>query len=69
MKTESQILKELKKAIDLSYDGLIAYKMGYKSSMTPNAWLNRGSIPTWNLRRLEAVLNEIFNDQKKEKIA
>jgi coproporphyrinogen III oxidase-like Fe-S oxidoreductase len=69
MRTQSQILKDLKKALDLNYDGLIAYKLGYKSSTTPNLWLRRNSVPNWNLRKLDEVLREIFTQNEKEKIA
>ena len=69
MRNHSQILRDLKKALDLNYDGLIAYKLGYKSSTTPNLWFRRGSIPNWNLRKLDEVLIEIFTKYEKEKIA
>jgi hypothetical protein len=69
MKSHSEILKDLKKALKLNYDSLIAYRMGYKSSTTVNVWAKRNSIPDWCITRLEIVLDDILNERHKEKIA
>lgn len=69
MKSHSDILKDLKKALRLNYDSLIAYRMGYKSSTTVNVWAKRNSIPDWCVGRLEVILDEILNDKHKGRIA
>ena len=70
MKSESQMLKDLKKCMEMRYDGLIAFKLGYKSSLTPMSWVTRNRIPEWRRADLEVILDEILkNNKKQEKIA
>jgi len=69
MRTEKQLLKELKKvtALKNSNEALIAYKLGYKSNLTIRKWVERESIPTWCLIRLDFILDELLNiNQEKE---
>ena len=68
MKTEKQLISELKKW--LKKDGnsalLIAMEIGYKSSTAVNMWLSRDSIPVWVRPKLEQFITE--KERKNEQV-
>jgi hypothetical protein len=70
VRNEKQLLRDLKKVIELDNgnEAMIAYKLGYKSNLTPRMWLNRESIPSWCLNRLDSVLNEFFSEKEGSKL-
>ena len=62
--TEQGMLKILKKYVDKGDAPLIAHKLGYRSNSTVYNWITKQSIPAWNIKRLEEVLNQIKDEKE-----
>lgn len=59
-KLNKQALKMVQEICKKNGYAFVAYKLGYKSSTTVEAWVRRRRVPAWCLERID----ELYKEQK-----